>query len=97
MKVLLVHGRYRSAAPSGENHVVDQEAGALADAGHVVTRFERHSDEIATWSVARKAALPAMTLYNPTIRRELAQQLRDERPDVVHVHNTFPLITARLP
>ena len=26
MKVLVVHGRYRSAAPSGENAVVDQES-----------------------------------------------------------------------
>ena len=33
MKVMIVHGRYRSAAPSGENHVVDQEARALARPG----------------------------------------------------------------
>ena len=93
MKILLIHGRYRSTAPSGENHVVDQEAAALTAAGHLVTRFERHSDEIAEWSLARKAALPAQTLYNPMTRRDLARQLRRERPDVVHVHNTFPLIT----
>jgi glycosyltransferase involved in cell wall biosynthesis len=93
MKILLVHGRYRSTAPSGENHVVDQEAAALTHAGHVVTRFERHSDDIAQWSLARKAALPAQTLYNPATRRDIAEQLREDRPDVVHVHNTFPLIT----
>jgi hypothetical protein len=33
MKVLTVHNRYRSAAPSGENRVVDQEAAALAALG----------------------------------------------------------------
>ena len=34
MKIVLVHNRYRSAAPSGENRVVDQEGQALRDRGH---------------------------------------------------------------
>ena len=43
--------------------------------------------------MARKAALPAQTLCNAQTRRDLARQLRRDRPDVVHVHNTFPLIS----
>lgn len=93
MKILVVHGRYRSSAPSGENHVVDQEAAALADAGNDVSLFERNSDDIPDWSIARKAALPALTLYNPEIRHSLAAELERTAPDVVHVHNTFPLLT----
>jgi glycosyltransferase involved in cell wall biosynthesis len=93
MKILLVHGRYRSVAPSGENHVVDQEAAALSAAGHRVELFERHSDEISDWSLARKAALPARSLWNGEARRALAQVLETSRPDVVHVHNTFPLLS----
>ncbi len=93
MKILLVHGRYRSVAPSGENHVVDQEAAALTEAGHSVELFERHSDDIAGWSLARKAALPGRSLWNGQVRRELARRLELSRPDVVHVHNTFPLIS----
>lgn len=46
MKILLIHNRYRSAAPSGENRVVDQEGEALAAQGHEVMRFGRSSDEI---------------------------------------------------
>ena len=30
MKILVVHNRYRSASPSGENRVVDQETKALS-------------------------------------------------------------------
>ena len=56
MRILVVHGRYRSEAPSGENIVVDQETAALRAAGHEVELFERHSDDIASWSPARKAA-----------------------------------------
>ena len=49
MRILLVHNRYRSGAPSGENRVVDQEGEALEALGHEVVRFGRSSDEIAEW------------------------------------------------
>lgn len=91
---MLVHSRYRSAAPSGENRVVDNEGAALADAGHEVVRFERSSDDITAWPKVKKAVLPALVVWNPTARRDLAVALRASRPDVVHVHNTFPLLSA---
>lgn len=93
MRVLLVHGRYRSVAPSGENNVVDQESSALRAAGHHVEHFERHSDAIAEWSLPRKATLPAVSLWNAGVRRDLSRRLEQVRPDVVHLHNTFPLLS----
>lgn len=94
MKVLLVHNQYRSATPSGENRVVEREAEALARAGHEVLRFGRNSDEIAQWSVAKKASLPARVVWSRETHRDLTTRLRESRPDVVHVHNTFPLLSA---
>jgi glycosyltransferase involved in cell wall biosynthesis len=94
MRILLVHNRYRSAAPSGENRVVDQEGEALAALGHEVIRFGRSSDEIGQWSLAKKASLPARTIWSREAFRELKAALREHRPDVVHVHNTFPLLSA---
>jgi glycosyltransferase involved in cell wall biosynthesis len=94
MRVLLVHNRYRSGAPSGENRVVDQEAQALAVSGHEVVQFGRGSDEIEHWSLARKAMLPATTVWSRETWRDLKTALRAHRPDVVHVHNTFPLLSA---
>lgn len=90
---MVVHGRYRSSAPSGENQVVDQETQALRAAGHEVGLFERDSDEIASWSLPRKAMLPALAVWNPEVHRALSDRLREERPDVVHVHNTFPVVS----
>ena len=94
MRVLLVHSRYRSATPSGENRVVDQESEELARAGHEVRRFEKDSDEIERWSAAKKAMLPARVVWSRESHRELAAALRGYRPDIVHVHNTFPLVSA---
>ena len=94
MRILQVHNRYRSGAPSGENRVVDQEGEALAALGHEVMRFGRSSDEIGQWSVAKKASLPARTIWSRETRRDLTTVLREHRPEVVHVHNTFPLLSA---
>ncbi|MFJ9077507.1 glycosyltransferase [Streptomyces sp. NPDC102278] len=93
MHVLVVHNRYASAQPSGENKVVDQEVELLREAGHRVEVFERRSDDIAARSLVSKAALPFLVPWNPAVRAELAARLRGERPDVVHVHNVFPLLS----
>jgi glycosyltransferase involved in cell wall biosynthesis len=93
VKILIVHNRYRPTAPSGENVVVDQEAAALLSGGHDVALLQRHSEEIATWSWARRATLPAQVLWGAESRRAVLATLAGFRPDVVHVHNTFPLVT----
>lgn len=93
MKVLVVHGRYRSTAPSGENNVVDRESASLVAAGHVVESFGRDSDDIAGWGASRKVGLPVRAVWNEKVRRELARTLAESPPDVVHVHNTFPLLS----
>jgi len=93
MKVVVVHNRYRSIAPSGENRVVDREREALTGLGHEVISFERSSDEIETWPRAKKAALPGRLVWSHETYRDLTALLRARRPDVVHVHNTFPLLS----
>ncbi|QDQ16047.1 glycosyltransferase family 4 protein [Streptomyces spectabilis] len=93
MHVLVAHNRYSSAQPSGENRVVDEEVALLRAAGHRVDLFERRSDDIADRSLLGKAAVPLLVPWNPAVRSELAAELRASRPDVVHVHNVFPLLS----
>jgi glycosyltransferase involved in cell wall biosynthesis len=93
MRIMLVHNRCRSNGPSGENQVVDTEAGALVDAGHEVVRFGKNSDEIEHWPLRKKALLPVRMVWNRQTRRDLTAALRMHAPDIVHVHNTFPLLS----
>lgn len=93
MKIVVAHNRYRPIAPSGEDAVVDQESTALAALGHEVARFERHSAEIDSWPRARRAALPVTVVWSEGSRRAVTAELVRFAPDVVHVHNVFPLIT----
>lgn len=93
LRVLIVHNRYRSAEPSGEDRVVDQEVDLLSEAGHEVVVFEKDSDNIQRMSLAAKTTVPLLVPWNPFARRELRQVLRSHRPDVVHIHSTFPLLS----
>ena len=93
LRIMVVHNWYRSANPSGENRVVEREGAALSARGHDIIRFDRHSDEIAEWSLARKTGLPGQIIWSREAHRDLRAKLRSQRPDVVHVHNTFPLLS----
>jgi glycosyltransferase involved in cell wall biosynthesis len=93
MRVLIVHNRYRSNSPSGENRVVDQEAALLSSAGHDVVRYERESDEISRLPLGQKVTLPGRVLWSSEDRRRLGVLIRRSAPEIMHVHNTFPLIS----
>lgn len=93
MRVLVVHNRYRSAQPSGENVVVDQQVDLLRDAGHDVELYSRSSDDIAELPLAGRAMVPVRSLWSRYDARALAERLGRSRPDLIHVHNTFPLIS----
>ena len=96
MRILIVHNRYRSGQPSGENRVVEQETSLLARAGNDVVLYERRSDDIAKFSTIGRGAVPARVVWSPADRHRIGRMLVQHRPDVVHVHNTFPLISPSI-
>lgn len=93
MKVLLVHNHYGSAAPSGENRVFELERDLLNRAGYVVETFERHSDALRSQGKLGMFRGALMTPWNPAISREMREVVKRFKPDVVHAHNTFPMIS----
>jgi glycosyltransferase involved in cell wall biosynthesis len=93
MKVLLVHNRYRTSAPSGEDSAVRNEQRMLEKRGVSVVAFDRCNDDIDQSSVAARAAAAANTVWSRRSRRELRAAVRRVRPDVVHVHNTFAMLS----
>lgn len=93
MRVLLIHNFYGSAAPSGENQVFEAERALLHSRGHSVSEVTRHSDEIRAqkgWGTVKGALA---TPWNPWMTAVTQREVKRFRPDVVHVHNTFPLLS----
>ncbi len=87
-RVLLVHNAYQQRG--GEDAVVEAEATLLREHGHEVTLYSRHNDEVAGLS---RLALARDTLWSPRTGRDLQALISEHRPDVVHVHNSFPLVS----
>jgi glycosyltransferase involved in cell wall biosynthesis len=88
MRVAVVHNRYQQ--PGGEDQVFEREASLLESAGHEVLRYELHNDAVASMPAYSVAA---RSMWNPTTLRSLQALFARFRPDVVHVHNTLPLIS----
>jgi glycosyltransferase involved in cell wall biosynthesis len=96
VKVLVAHNRYQSTLPSGENEVVDLEIAALREAGVQVVPYIRSSDEIAQMGTKDRFLLPFMPLHSRRAMTEIVALLEEHRPDLVHLHNPYPLISLSL-
>jgi glycosyltransferase involved in cell wall biosynthesis len=93
VKVVVAHNRYREAMPSGENTIVDLEIAQLTSAGVEVLPFLRSSDEIPSLPKTAKALLPISPIYAPRAQQELSALIEEHRPDVLHLHNPYPLLS----
>ena len=93
VRIVVAHNRYREAQPSGENTIVDSEIAQLTAAGVEVLPFIRSSDEIPSMSKAAKALLPISPIWAPRAQHDLSRLLTEHRPDVLHLHNPYPLIS----
>jgi glycosyltransferase involved in cell wall biosynthesis len=88
MKVAFVHNFYQQAG--GEDQVFAAESDLLEAQGHQVLRYTVHNDRIEQMN---PLSLAGATIWNRSSYRELRALVRREQPDVVHFHNTFPLIS----
>ena len=93
MRVLIVHNYYGSSAPSGENQAVEEEIELLRSNGHSVQLLMRHSDEIRNSGRAGQLKGALVIPWNPAMAWRAKKAVAEFAPDIVHVHNTFPLIS----
>ncbi len=91
MKIVLVHNYYQ--IPGGEDETLRRERELLRSAGHEVKEFVRWNSEITRTDIFAKAALAVRTVWADDSRKAMLAFLRAEKPDLVHFHNTFPLMS----
>ena len=88
MNILVCHNFYQR--PGGEDSVFADEVALLRSGGHHVETFTVHNDSVAGQG---KLSLAAKTLWNRGIARQIGDLVKRHRAEVVHFHNTFPLIS----
>ncbi|MCM1103341.1 MAG: glycosyltransferase family 4 protein [Clostridium sp.] len=91
MNILIIHNKYRFAG--GEDTVVENEVQLLRSHGHHVVTYLVSNEQIGRTGIAGKLFLPFRTLYSVRSRRETEKLIREHRIEVVHVHNTLPLVS----
>ena len=96
LKILLLHNFYGSSAPSGENTVFLAERDLLRLNGHQLIEFTQHSDNIRGKGIIGLIRGACSTPWNPFSKYKLRRFLQTEKPDILHVHNTFPLLSPSI-
>jgi glycosyltransferase involved in cell wall biosynthesis len=88
LRILIAHNRYQQAG--GEDLVVAAETALLRRKGHEVFHFLRDNKDLAGRG---GFTLGAETIWSGRSYREIAAEIRACKPDLVHFHNTLPLIS----
>ena len=89
MRVLVLHNSYQTAG--GEDVVVEAERSLLEAHGHTVRMLAANNHGITSFPARIKAGISCV--YSRDWKQRVLAEIRSFRPDVVHVHNFFPLLS----
>lgn len=90
-RVLVAHNQYQQAG--GEDAVVAEECALLERHGIAVQLYAQHNRQI---DAMPRLQVAAETLWSRRTVAEISALIEAVRPDVIHAHNTFPLISPSL-
>lgn len=88
MRILKVHNYYLQ--PGGEDTVFQAETALLRSRGHEVIQYLESNTKIESMS---KAFVALQTIWSQSSYIKLKSFLQKMKPQIVHFHNTFPLIS----
>lgn len=88
--VLIVHNFYQIGG--GEHTVYENEKRLLEANGHHVFVYTRDNHELST-CLWKKFLLPFTTVFSFKTYREVKRLILENKIEIVHCHNTFPLIS----
>ncbi|MDQ0493967.1 glycosyltransferase family 4 protein [Paenibacillus brasilensis] len=90
-KVLIIHNFYQQSG--GEDKVVEQESAMLRSRGIETEHYYVHNDNIQSKGLANMAKLAVEAAWSLPEFKKIKKLLLQVKPDVVHVHNFFPVIS----
>jgi glycosyltransferase involved in cell wall biosynthesis len=88
VRILAVHNYYQQ--PGGEDRCFEAEVAMLRAEGHEVVEYCADNDEIG--GLGRLTAA-LRTVWSRRGYRQVRSLIQKHRPQVVHFHNTFPLVS----
>lgn len=92
MKILILHNYYRDQG--GEEAVVSSEAELLKRNGHEVLFFKLSNQDLFKGNIFKKLSHFFNIIWSRKSYREVRKIIKEEKPDIVHIHNVFFLMSV---
>lgn len=96
MKILAIHNFHRSGSASGDDQVFKSETALLESHGNTVVRYTVSNDEFDNAGVAGKVISTLGMLWSFKHYNAIRKIIKREKPDIVHVHTFFPLLSPSI-
>ncbi len=93
MKVLVIHNFHRTGSASGDDQVFKCETKLLEEHGVQVVRYSIKNDEFDNASLIEKIGKTIGMLWSIKHYKAVKKIIKIEKPDIVHVHTFFPLLS----
>ena len=93
MKILAIHNFHRKGSASGDDQVFKSETTLLEEHGHDVIRYTVTNDEFDKSGFIGKVAATFGMLWGFKNYKRVKKLVESERPDIVHIHTFFPLLS----
>lgn len=90
-RILQIHNFYQ--IPGGEDVVVRNEKRLLEEHGHQVITYYRSNKELQEKGIVGKLMLPFTAVYSFQTKREVKKLIKENKIDIVHVHNTLTMVS----
>ena len=90
-RILQIHNFYQ--IPGGEDVVVRNEKKLLEEHGHEVFTYYRSNKELNEGNKLKKLFIPFTAVYSLKTCREVKKIIRENKIDIVHVHNTLMMVS----
>lgn len=96
MKILAIHNFHRKGSASGDDQVFKNETSLLQKHGHIVIEYTVQNDEFDVAGVVGKLKSGIGMFWSFKHFKNVKKLIKKEKPDVVHVHTFFPLLSPSI-
>ena len=96
MKIIVIHNYHRKGSASGDDQVFNVETKLLENYGNEVIRYTVSNDEFDDAGFVGKIKATLGMFWSMKNYKAVQRIIRKEKPDIVHVHTFFPLLSPSI-
>lgn len=96
MKILAIHNFHRTGSASGDDQVFKSETALLESHGNKVVRYTVSNDDFDKLGKIKKIKATFAMLWSFKHYHAIQELIKREKPDIVHVHTFFPLLSPSI-